>query len=749
MRCYLSYFILLCGLIFVPSGLCSAQEGRFVSLKQEGEKIKARIPMDLMGRRIYLASVIEQTTDPGEGVAGQMSDNCLPLEFSFDGSYLTARYLVRPSLVDLSGEIPGALEKSGLTPDWKRFKASLSPDKSAVETDLTELFADHFNILHVFPVSAYNSQGGTVMRKHTLVKEKSSVLSVGNGEKCAEVVCDMFFKMDGYVYGMMKVAGDFSVRAIVRKILFAAGEETCGELLESVPEVEALTLSTNVLPDSFSPVREKKYACRHSLDSLGHIVFHIDVPSRWKPFVREGVLAWNTAFEKAGRGQILQVRDAGADETLSPYDSRIIYAPTGMQEVETNSLRDPVSGEMFSTTICLHDNALQKYVSQLRIQTAATNPAVRVPQVADPVAGSVLKLLVMQAVGKSLGLVRNPAASSSYPVDSLSSPSFTMNCGIVSSVMENPVFNFVASGEDVARGTVLVQNRPGPLDEVSIAWLYGDESVRNKALESLQNNEYFRMKASAPRSGAFPDGLASPYPANRDLGDDAFLSFEKYAANQKAFFSRAVDLFSEVDPDLTLTTETLKGIADEYATKVVHLCSFAGGCQTVDGVAAPLPASQQRMGVKKTVEALRDIDWFKFPPERILPYGTFEFIGDVYRTNIFNTLLGRYEKVKLCSSLDAFPSVAGGYTTKDFVQDIFLGIFPERLPRGGLESYEMNWQLVFVEFLAGNSASDPCCRETLLRIRDNVLAVKCPQGTDTENHYSYLKFIIGKILENN
>ena len=759
MRPFLSYLLLLFGLFFFPSGLCRAQDGGFISLSLSNGKVNARIPLDLMGKRIYLASVIEQTSDAGEGVSGQMSDNCLPLEFAFDGSELTIRYLVKPSLVDLSGEIPSAIGKSSLVPDWKQFKASLSSDKSAVEADLTELFADHFNILHVFPVSAYNSQGGMVMRKHTVVREKSSVLAVENRENSAEVVSDMFFKMDGYVYGMMKVAGDFSVRAIVRKMLFAATEESCGEMLESVPEIEDLTLSSNVLQDSFSPVLEKRYACRHSLDSTGHLVFHIDVPSVWEPYVREGVLVWNTAFEKAGRGDVLQVRDAGEAENLSPYDSRIIYAPTGMQEVETNSLRDPFSGEMFSTTICLHENALQKYVSQLRFQTAATNPAVRVPQVADSVAGSVLKLLVMQAVGKSLGLVRNPAASSSYPVDSLCSVSFTRNYGIVSSVMENPVFNFVASSEDVARGVLLVQNRPGPLDEVSIAWLYGDESVRKKALERLRNDEYLRPKAPSLKSGTLPDGLSSPYSANRDLGDDAFLSFEKYSVNQKAFFPQAVDLFSGNDPDLSLTAETLKGIADEYATKVVHLCSFAGGCQTVDGTVLPLPASLQRKGVRKTIEALRDMDWFRFPKERLLPYGTVEFIADVYRTNIFNTLLGRYEKVQLCASLDCqsqdspvsgnlFPT---GYSTKDFVTDIYLGIFPERLPPGGLESYRMNWQLAFVEFLAGKSASDSCCRETLLRIRNNAIAMKCRPGTDSANHYAYLRFITDKALniENN
>ena len=145
------------------------------------------------------------------------------------------------------------------------------------------------------------------------------------------------------------------------------------------------------------------------------------------------------------------------------------------------------------------------------------------------------------------------------------------------------------------------------------------------------------------------------------------------------------------------------------------------------------------------------MDWFRFPKERLLPYGTVEFIADVYRTNIFNTLLGRYEKVQLCSDLDASPSVTAGYTTKDFVTDIYVCIFPERLPAGGLESYQMNWQLAFVEFLAGKSASDSCCRETLLRIRNNAIAMKCRPGTDSANHYAYLRFITDKALniENN
>ena len=51
-------------------------------------KVMASIPQSLLGCRLMMATRIEQTSDSGEGVAGQLSDNCIPIVFSVSGKEL-------------------------------------------------------------------------------------------------------------------------------------------------------------------------------------------------------------------------------------------------------------------------------------------------------------------------------------------------------------------------------------------------------------------------------------------------------------------------------------------------------------------------------------------------------------------------------------------------------------------------------------------------------------------------------------
>ena len=179
-------------------------------LELKDGKVIAQIPKSLMGRRLLMASRIEQTSDSGEGLAGQLSDNCIAIVFDVEGNELLVTMPMANTLVKDSAS-PGV---------WKRYKVtSFKPDSTAV-VDLTDLFKTQYSQLHTFPVKAYNSMGGQVRRVHTLIDDKSKFLSTDVRDGVASVLCDFYYKMDGYVMGVMKIAGDYSVRAQVRKIIF-------------------------------------------------------------------------------------------------------------------------------------------------------------------------------------------------------------------------------------------------------------------------------------------------------------------------------------------------------------------------------------------------------------------------------------------------------------------------------------------------------------------------------------------------
>ena len=198
-----SVFCVLAAVISIS--VAAADVSALMRLDLKDGKVIAQIPKSSLGRRLMMATRIEQTSDSGEGAAGQLSDNCIPIVFSISGKEL---------LIDIP--LANSLEGDAATPSvWKSYKVTSFGKDSIATVDLTELFQTQYSQLHTFPVNAYNSMGGQVRRVHTLQKDKSRFLSVDVRDSVASVLCDFYYKMDGYVMGMMKIAGDYSVRSTV------------------------------------------------------------------------------------------------------------------------------------------------------------------------------------------------------------------------------------------------------------------------------------------------------------------------------------------------------------------------------------------------------------------------------------------------------------------------------------------------------------------------------------------------------
>lgn len=578
--------LMLCMLATAISfAAAGADASALMRLDLKDGKVIAEIPQSLLGCRLMMATRIEQTSDSGEGAAGQLSDNCIPIVFSVEEKELLIT-------IPLANSLLGDSAAPGI---WKSYKVnSVKPDGTVV-VDLTDLFSTQYSQLHTFPVKAYNSMGGQVRRVHTMQKDKSHFLSTEVRDSVASVLCDFYYKMDGYVMGVMKIAGDYSVRAQVRKMIFLPSTDENFTKLPVNPSVAVNSLQERSIDNPAQAVNTTDIVRRWRIqpsDSLAWkageqvepvrpIVFYVDtlMPENWRPYVQDGILAWNETFAKAGFKSVIKVQDFPSDPTFfsaSPYLSRVIFAPSGMEEVEVGDLYDPQTGEIFSAQICVHSNFIKKQHYELMKLSMDANPAVYCEDLPDSIAGELVRLSVMKAVGKALGL-RN-----------------------------------ISQKDRIALETIdLEQTAPGMYEQNAIAWLYGPDSKFTE--EEVSNLEYF-------------DAL------------------DKWTETQKLLFADIFNYFPGASDDFVASV--VSGIQDQYAKNIVKLFQFVNTSDTAKDI--------KSRAVKDVIAHLKDMDWFKSVPKGRLPYSTNEFIADVYRTNIFRNLLDRYSRVKKDYGTDAF-----------------------------------------------------------------------------------------------
>ena len=159
------------------------------------------------------------------------------------------------------------------------------------------------------------------------------------------------------------------------------------------------------------------------------ITFYIDpaTPKQLRPYIRKGILDWNTAFEQAGFKDAVRVEeytDSMAAEGDDLKYSLFTYAASEKSNAMGPSVIDPRTGEIIEADIIWWHNVVSLLREWIVIQTGAVNPAVRNPELPDSLMGDAARFVACHEVGHSLGLKHNMIASWAYPTDSLRSPGF-------------------------------------------------------------------------------------------------------------------------------------------------------------------------------------------------------------------------------------------------------------------------------------------------------------------------------------
>ena len=357
------------------------------------------------------------------------------------------------------------------------------------------------------------------------------------------------------------------------------------------------------------------------------ITFYIDpaTPKQLRPYIRKGILDWNTAFEQAGFKDAIRVEeytDSMAAEGDDLKYSLFTYAASEKSNAMGPSVIDPRTGEIIEADIIWWHNVVSLLREWIVIQTGAVNPAVRNPELPDSLMGDAARFVACHEVGHSLGLKHNMIASWAYPTDSLRSPGFMSRVGgTASSIMDYARFNYVAQPGDKERGVKLTPPRFGEYDKYLIKWTYTPVFNVNSAEEeaiitgkwisdAIKENPVYRYGKQQVY------GVVDPRSQTEDIGDNSMKATRYGIKNLKYIMNNLESWISEGDDTYEYREDLFIGIVEQLAMYVTHVAGNVGGYfvnEVKEGDTMPrfvqIPKAQQKEALNYLFEIYNDLDW--------------------------------------------------------------------------------------------------------------------------------------------
>lgn len=589
--------------------------------KTSKNKVYLGLPESMLGRRILIGGAVTAVSDPGAGAVGQRSGQPLCLQVCQEDSLVV---LSRPQAAGSSSEpdLAKAMERNFIAPVYRRLPILFRSDGRLV-FDITSLVtkaapkSDGFKPGSDEGTSWYGTP--KAFADNASIRLYQSMEANGLGGRSTVSMVSTVSVLVLPEEPMQPRLQDSRVGT------FSTGSLGGGNRFDLSTSRDGLHPYRLANRWRVEPADPEAWQQGATVSVKQPIVWYIDdsFPDLWKQPVREGVLAWNAAFEAFGFRDVLQVRDFPSleeDPDFDPDNLRyncIRYVPDNTANAMGPSWTDPLTGEIINAQVLVFNDVVRLLNNWRFVQTAQADPRVRGKKLPDDVLQEALVYVVSHEIGHTLGLLHNMAGSAAIPVDSLRSPSFTAVHGTTATIMDYARFNYVVQPGD--RDVRLTPPSLGVYDRYAIEWLYKptgekdlwkDSQVAARLIEAHAGDPFYRF--GAQQSTAAPVQY-DPSARTQDLGDDPVLA-GRYGVDNLRYILDNLEGWIEDDPDYSHREQLYDQLCTQFSRYLGHALAQVGGMRLYpDRPADPVARETQREALAWVLTQIQESGWLDRP----------------------------------------------------------------------------------------------------------------------------------------